>query len=78
MAPLRGFRMAAFIKHLPTSRHIRRFFLNTRHDFRTSSIMSTDSNSTYKAFFRYLIGRWLWDEKTQLQKRYNRFNVLEL
>ncbi|PYH64433.1 phosphotransferase family protein [Aspergillus vadensis CBS 113365] len=29
-------------------------------------------------FFRYTSGRWLWDEKQQLQERYREFNILEL
>lgn len=31
-----------------------------------------------KDFFRYTSGRWLWDEKQQLQERYREFDILEL
>lgn len=29
-------------------------------------------------FFRYTSGRWVWDEKQQLEERYREFNILEL
>ena len=40
--------------------------------------MSTCSKTKYDEFYRYSSGRWLWNEETQLRKRYKRFNVPEL
>ena len=31
-----------------------------------------------ESFYRYTSGRWLWDEKEQLSRRYVKFNIMEL
>ncbi|KAH9879800.1 hypothetical protein J1614_001824 [Plenodomus biglobosus] len=36
---------------------------------------SISSNAEHEEFYRYISGRWLWDEDVQLRDRYRKFNV---
>jgi hypothetical protein len=40
--------------------------------------ISISSDHEHEHPYRYTSDRWLWDEETQLRKRYKRFNVPEL
>lgn len=53
---------------------------SSRHYFHQHHSQPSLSNiiGNPKDFFRYTSGRWVWDEKQQLQERYREFNILEL
>ncbi|KAM5468490.1 hypothetical protein MferCBS49748_003537 [Microsporum ferrugineum] len=52
--------------------------LNRRYSYQQFQPQVANIVGNTQDFFRYTSGRWVWDERQQLEERYREFNVLEL